>query len=35
FSAWTTVLGNPSRMIPFWHDSFFIASSIIPTTKSS
>lgn len=35
FSAWTTVLGKPSKMKPFWHDGFFIASSIIPTTKSS
>lgn len=35
FSACTTVLGNPSSMKPFWHDGFFMASSIIPTTKSS
>lgn len=35
FCAWTTVLGKPSRMKPFWHDGFFIASSIMPTTKSS
>lgn len=35
FCAWTTVLGKPSRMKPFWHDGFFMASSIMPTTKSS
>lgn len=35
FCAWTTVLGKPSRMKPFWHDGFFIASSMMPTTKSS
>ena len=35
FCAWTTVLGNPSRMKPFWHEGFWRASSIMPTTKSS
>ena len=35
FSAWATVLGNPSRMKPFWHFGLFMASSIIPTTSSS
>lgn len=35
FCACATVLGNPSRMKPFLHEGFFIASSIMPTTRSS